>query len=207
MHSLFPSMPNRYLEVAKRARERELHLERLASIELRTRRQQQPWQAQQPRAGSGPARPWNERPAMLANAAIAAKRPPCAKGAPVAGDPARARSAAPASARKPTDHAGREHQRHVAALMERLTKIERGDEWRQRDHAVRAQAAGRAQHTTAGTRQRTQRSLAQDNAVHMRRLRHTEARFATPAEIALLTGKPLPGAGGGGDAPTDDGDD
>ena len=196
-------MSNRYVEAARRARERELHLERLAAIELRGRSKHQPSE----RAGAGPARPWMERPGAMAAAAVASRRPPCAKGAPPARDSNRPRSAAPSVRRPTSDLAAQEHQRNVAALFSRLQKIERGDEWRQREHFERAMSAGRAHHTTSSARRQSQRALAQDNEVHMRRLRCTQARLASPSELALLTGKPAKGSGGGGPALATGGDD
>ena len=113
------------------------------------------------------------------------------------------RSAAPGRLSRPTDYAYGEHQRNVKALHDRLVRVKQGVEWRQKEQQENAQSAGRAAHTTRGTRRRDQRDLAQQNKDHMRILRRTEARFATPSAIALLTGKPMPGAaaadGGGGD--------
>jgi hypothetical protein len=94
----------------------------------------------------------------------------------------------------------------VAALHAKLQKVHQGVEWRRREHAERAMSAGRAVHTTKGTRRRGQRELERQNEDHMRILRRTSARLATPSAIALLTGKPLPGAGGG-DAPSGGGGD
>ena len=93
-----------------------------------------------------------------------------------------------------------EHQRNVAALYEKLQRVKRGDEWNKKRHDQHAMESGRVTHSTRGNRRRDQRTLASNNMDHMRRLRGTGARFATPSAIALLTGKPAPGAGGAGDA-------
>ena len=135
-------------------------------------------------------------------------RPPCAQGAPRAAAAPRVRSAAPKSLSRPAeqDFAYREHQRHVAALYDKLVKVKIGVEWQQKRQHERAMTTGRAVHTTGGSRRRDQRALARENEEHMRRLRRTEARFATPEEIAMLTGKPIPGAAAGA-APTGGTDD
>ena len=185
------------VEAARVARERELHLVRLANIERGAQRQR----SNTGRAGAGPDRPWAQKPPTMPGGGRN-RQPPCATGAPRTGTAPRPRSAPVLS--RPADHVHREHQRNVASLFNKLTKVQQGVEWQRQRQQEAALSAGRAQHTTAGARRRQQRSLTTDNVAHMRRLRRTEARFATPAEIALLTGKPMPGAdgadgGGGGD--------
>lgn len=179
------AMPNRLVNAAHDHHARQLHLERLASIEGRRRRPSS--SAGALAAGSGPERPWAQppprKPAYL-------KPPPMTK---VLG-------AKPAK----LSYEQQEHARHVAALFGRLQKIELGVEHRRREHAEHAQAAGRARITSAPARRRTQHELKQSNDVYLHRLRTTSARFASPAEIALLTGKQLPGAATGGGAGADD---
>ena len=197
------------VQAAELHRKRELHLQRLAVIENKGHmhhRAKLPGGAL--RAGAGPPRPWAERPAAMPRPTSAkAAQAPCAKGAPRPAAAPRPHSAAPARLSRPgTDFAYREHQRNVAALYQRLNKVHQGIEWhRQRNHEA-AMAAGRARHTTRTHTRRQQNTLAEENAVHERRLKHMPARFATPAEIALLTGKPLAGAGGGDDDGDDDGE-
>ena len=86
----------------------------------------------------------------------------------------------------------------AAQLYSKLGNIERGVDWRKRREHEQAMSAGRAVHSTGSTRRRQQRVLAEENKQFMQILKKTQARFATPEEIALLTGKPMPGAGGGG---------
>ena len=92
----------------------------------------------------------------------------------------------------------------MAALYQRLQKVSQGVEWQRQRHQEAAMAAGRARHTTRGTRRHQQNVLEEENKVHESRLRHMPARFASPAEIALLTGKPLAGGGVGDDDDDDD---
>ena len=185
------------VDAARIAREREIHLTKLAAAERR--RPSTSGLTSTTRAGAGPSRPWAEPPASMPRPPFVGARglPPVSR-APAAGVAPRARSAAPRTLSRPADFAYQEHQRNVKALHQKLCKVAAGVEWRQREHQENAQAAGRAQHTTRGNRRRDQRALATVNAEHMRRLRKMPARFASPEEIALLTGKPLQGGGGGG---------
>ena len=187
---------------ARLARERELHLQRLALIE---NGKHQHHRAKPTSAGAGPPRPWAEQPARMPRPTSAKHAPPCAQGAPRAAVAPRVRSAAPSRLSRPgTDFAYREHQRNVAALYQRLQKVSQGVEWQRQRHQEAAMAAGRARHTTRGTRRHQQNVLEEENKVHESRLRHMPARFASPAEIALLTGKPLAGGGVGDDDDDDD---
>lgn len=187
-------MPNRQLAAADAHRARLLHLERLAAIESRPRPASSAASrgtvaastTAALRAGAGPARPWAQPPP---------RKPTFVKPPPMT----KVLGSRPAK----LSFEQQEHQRHVAALFSRLQRVHLGVEWRQREHAERAQAAGRARISSAPTRRRTQVELEQQNATHMHRLRKMPARFASPHEIALLAGKPVPGAavaGGGGGA-------
>ena len=178
---------NRYVKAVERAREREIHLERLAKIEHRSGRP-----SKQPVAGGGPPRPWREPPAQMPCTAAGARAAPCASGAPPAARAPRARSAA-----QPKTFEQREHLRHVQALYSKLQSVAAGHEWRRKQHQELAIDSGRAQHTTAPARRRAQRAVADSNVDYFRNLRAQSARFASPSAIALLTGKPMPGSGGG----------
>lgn len=196
------------VEAGKIARERELHIIRLASIERGKHQHHRPARAGGGlRAGSGPDRPWAQPPPSMPGPKKAGQYP-CAKGAPRAAAGPRPRSAPVLSRPGPADHLHQEHQRNVASLFAKLNRVHQGVEWQSQRHHDAAMASGRAQHSTKTTRQRHQRELKAENKTQMRQLRGVQARFATPAEIALLTGKPMPGADSGGDGGGgDDGSD
>ena len=167
---------NRAIEGARLARERELHLERLARVELRPATKQR---ASIPlRAGGGPPRPWTEKPPQKPGTA------------------ARRQSSARPHAGPTLTYEQREHQRNVASLYSKLQDVALAKEWRAREQREGALAAGRIRPTTAPVRRRVQAQTAKEATEYYRRLRSTTARFATPSAIALLTGKPAPGAGG-----------
>lgn len=192
-------MPNRQLEAARLARQRELHLERLAAIELRPRKASgydgssggtlRPGDGSGGalRAGGGPPRPWTQRPPQKA----ADRRPT---------------SAQPRTSGVKLTFEQREHQRHVASLYSKLQRVAVGTEWRQREHEQKAMATGRAQHTTAPARRRVQQQTAVEADKYYKILRHTSARFASPSAIALLTGKSPPGAAGADEGEGEEGD-
>jgi len=179
---------NRYVKAVERAREREIHLERLAHIEHRSSRP-----CKHSVAGGGPPRPWRETPAQMPRTAAATRTAPCASGAP---PPARAPRARSAAQPKAATFEQREHLRHVQALYSKLQNVAAGHEWRRKQHQELAMESGRAQHTTAPARRRVQRAVAESNVDYFRHLRAQSARFASPSAIALLTGRPMPGSAG-----------
>ena len=165
---------NRQLEAARLARQRELHLTRLATVELRPARSA----PTTVRAGGGPPRPWLEKPHQM---------PQKPRGS------VRGRS---------VDQ--QEHIRNVTALFGKLQAVAVGAEWRQREHQERAMTTGRAKHSNVPARRRVQRQTALESEAYYKRLRQQTARFASPSAIALLTGKPPPGSGGAEEPPGDD---
>ena len=176
---------NRAIEGVRLARERELHLERLARVELRSAKG-----ASMPlRAGGGPPRPWTEKPPQKPGAMQL--RPRSARPAP-------------SSAGPKLTYEQREHQRNVASLYSKLQDVAMAKEWRKREQHEGALAAGRIRPTTAPVRRRVQAQTAREATQYYRRLRNTGPRFATPSAIALLTGKPAPGAAASGAAEDDE---
>ena len=165
---------NRQLEAARLARQRELHLTRLATVELRPARSA----PTTVRAGGGPPRPWLEKPHQM---------PQKPRGS------VRGRSVEQ-----------QEHIRNVTALFGKLQAVAVGAEWRQREHQERAMTTGRAKHSNVPARRRVQRQTALESEAYYKRLRQQTARFASPSAIALLTGKPPPGSGGAEEPPGDD---
>ena len=144
-------MPNKYLEYAERCRQRELHIERLRSIELR-------------RPVSKAAVPVLHKP----------KRNPAVQ--------------------LETSLEQRSHSR-------RMDEINRGTERQRQRHLEHAQVAGRATLSTAAAMRRLQAEVQRETADLQRRYRNTQPRLASPSAIALLTGKPVKGRGGGGTKP------
>ena len=166
---------NRALELARLSRERELHLRRLAEVEMRPKK---PGNSSVPlRAGAGPPRPWTEKPHPKAGA----RRPTSSHVTPHSGPK--------------LTFEQQEHRRHVASLYTKLQGVAIGTEWRKRSNMrVRWRPAG------AGLRRsgapKVQAQTKKETELYYRRLRNTGARFASPSAIALLTGKPPPGAAG-----------
>ena len=81
-----------------------------------------------------------------------------------------------------------------ASHRRKLLDISRGVERARAHHAEAAQAAGRAHISSQSGRRTLQRQVALENQQQRLRLQRMQPRLASPAEIALLTGKG--GAGG-----------
>lgn len=84
----------------------------------------------------------------------------------------------------------------MASLYTKLQSVAIGTEWRKKEQYESAMAAGRCRPTTAPVRRKVQAQTKKETELYYRRLRNTGARFASPSAIALLTGKPPPGAAG-----------
>ena len=119
----------------------------------------------------------------------------------------------PASARLPGPRPPSQAVRLEASLEQeahrrKLEALAEGSARRRQQQQAHALESGRAVLGTGAARRSCQKQVAQENQALMRRLRNMQPRLASPAEIALLTGKPAGGAAGlAKNAAVDDGDD
>ena len=184
------AMPLRHIEAAARARERELHLERLKSI---TQGKHYASITQRPMSAAASAAPW-----------MAPSLPKPAPHAPTHGPRATLYS------RGGSAGVAVEVRLEQLSHAQCMHDLMRGTARKLEKHRELAQSAGRAALGTAAARRRIQADIDKENVVLRRHIRTAKPKLASPSEIALLTGgrkaKASGGAGQDQDEVEEDGD-
>ena len=184
------AMPLRHIEAAARARERELHLERLKSI---TQGKHYASITQRPMSAAASAAPWK-----------APSLPKPAPRAPTHGPRATLYS------RGGSAGVAVEVRLEQLSHAQRMHDLMRGTSRKLAKHRELAQSAGRAALGTAAARRRIQANIEKENVVLRRHIRTAKPKLASPSEIALIAGgrkaKASGGAGQDQDEVEEDGD-
>ena len=183
------AMPLRHIEAAARARERELHLERLKSI---TQGKHYASITLRPMSAAASAAPWK-----------APSLPKPAPRAPTHGPRATLYS------RGGSAGVAMEVRLEQLSHAQRMHDLMRGTSRKLVKHRELAQSAGRAALGTAAARRRIQANIEKENVVLRRHIRTAKPKLASPSEIALIAGGRKATTSGGGldqDEVEEDGD-